>query len=166
MQFSIISLKDGVLGNKLSHATRLPTTDPIAISKIYPTPPSVENSDKRYDDLEVMEDTHPTVAPWEGEVSPFPCSLSNYLPPSPSSLSLLPLPPSLPPSLPLSAGFNRGRDDSSASGVCPSPSQPPAQATCTLHLRQTRGKPNLEHLNTLSLSLSCSVYIVTETDGN
>lgn len=52
--------------NKLSQTSRLPTTDPIAISKIYPTPPSVETTDKRYDEVE-MEESHP-VDIWDGEV--------------------------------------------------------------------------------------------------
>lgn len=53
--------------NKLLRTSRLPTTDPIAISKIYPTPPSVETSDKRYDDMEMMEENHP-VDMWDREV--------------------------------------------------------------------------------------------------
>lgn len=52
--------------NKLSQISRLPTTDPIAISKIYPTPPSVETTDKRYDEVEV-EENHP-IDLWDGEV--------------------------------------------------------------------------------------------------
>ena len=68
MQFSTGSSKDGMGGsNRLLHATRLPTTDAIAISKIYPTPPSVETSDKRYEEPELMEDSQP-VSAWDGEV--------------------------------------------------------------------------------------------------
>ena len=67
MQYTGSCMKDGGMRDKLSHATRLPTTDPIAISKIYPTPPSVETSDKRYEETELMEDSQ-AVSLWEGEV--------------------------------------------------------------------------------------------------
>ena len=74
MQFMAGFMKEGLGGTKLLHATRLPTTDPIAISKIYPTPPSVETSDKRYEEPELMEESGP-VSIWEEEVS-YSCSLS------------------------------------------------------------------------------------------
>ena len=77
MQFMAAgSMNEGLGGTKLLHATRLPTTDPIAISKIYPTPPSVETSDKRYDEPEMMEESGP-VSIWEGEVS-HSCFLSLF----------------------------------------------------------------------------------------
>jgi hypothetical protein len=66
MQFMAGFMKEGLGGTKLLHATRLPTTDPIAISKIYPTPPSVETSDKRYEEPELMEESGP-VSIWEEE---------------------------------------------------------------------------------------------------
>ena len=77
MQFMAAgSMNEGLGGTKLLHATRLPTTDPIAISKIYPTPPSVETSDKRYDEPELMEESGP-ISIWEGEVS-HSCFLSLF----------------------------------------------------------------------------------------
>lgn len=65
------SNKDSLIMNKLSLTRRrIPTTDPIAISKIYPTPPSVETTDKRYDEVEMMEDNHHHHSMWnDGEVS-------------------------------------------------------------------------------------------------
>ena len=76
MHFMTGTTKDRLLGNKLSHATRLPTTDPIAISKIYPTPPSVETSDRRYEEQELMDDTQSTSF-WDREVSCLSLSLSD-----------------------------------------------------------------------------------------
>ena len=54
--------------NQLSRNSRLPTTDPIAISKIYPTPPSVETTDKRYEETEMMVEGH-SVDLWDRQVS-------------------------------------------------------------------------------------------------
>ena len=50
--------------------TRPPNTDPIPIpelSKIYPTPPSVEASEKRYDENDGMEERESAMM-WDGEV--------------------------------------------------------------------------------------------------
>jgi hypothetical protein len=43
-------------------------TDPIALSKIYPTPPSVETTDKRYEETEMMVERH-SVDLWDRQVS-------------------------------------------------------------------------------------------------
>ena len=58
--------KDSLM-NQLSRNSRLPTTDPIAISKIYPTPPSVETTDKRYEEAEMMVEGH-SVDLWDRQV--------------------------------------------------------------------------------------------------
>ena len=54
-----------------SKATKLPSTDPIALSelsRIYPTPPSVETSEEKYDDgkLSGGEERGDHAPPWDG----------------------------------------------------------------------------------------------------
>jgi hypothetical protein len=68
-------------------------TDPIALSKIYPTPPSVETTDKRYEETEMMVERH-SVDLWDRQ-SPLDDEMNLV----PREFTALPLPPrpKLPP---------------------------------------------------------------------